>query len=437
MDWLKRYLPRGLYGRAALILLVPIVAIQLIVSAAFIQRYFEDVTEQMTSNLSIELAVVLARVEAAEDLAAALAEVKKLETDLSFEIALPYSGTIAPRRAFFDLSGIVVERSLRDDLPGLGAVDLGDDQKFVRFDVATKFGPMLVSFGRHRVSAANPHQLLVIMVLAGVLLTLVAYLFLRNQLRPIKRLARAAEAFGKGRNIAYQPSGALEVRAAGNAFLDMRNRIERQMEQRTLMLSGVSHDLRTPLTRMKLGLSMMEQSDETNALTSDVEDMEALIGAFLDFARGDVVENTQLVDPHDLARELVEDATRMGKSVALAPGSGEGMVPLRPMAVRRALDNLIGNATRYGTTALLSVALSERAIRFSVEDDGPGIPAEQREEALQPFARLEPGRNQNRGSGVGLGLSIAFDIARSHGGILRLGDSESLGGLKAELVLAR
>jgi two-component system osmolarity sensor histidine kinase EnvZ len=286
------------------------------------------------------------------------------------------------------------------------------------------------------VSASNPHQLLVNMVFFAGIMTVIAYLYLRNQLRPITRLARAAEAFGRGRHMDYRPAGAVEVRAAGNAFVDMRNRIERQIEQRTLMLSGVSHDLRTPLTRLKLALSMLDE-EERAPMAQDVEDMERLINEFLAFARGAQEGEPEPVDPVALVRQVVEDFQRGGKDVTLAMTEGAGEVLLRPGGIRRAVENLVGNAVRYGTRAEVSVLLTAKSLRIRVEDDGPGIPEAQREEALKPFARLDEARNQNLGTGVGLGLSIAMDIARAHGGTLRLGHSDRLGGLQADIVIGR
>jgi two-component system osmolarity sensor histidine kinase EnvZ len=203
------------------------------------------------------------------------------------------------------------------------------------------------------------------------------------------------------------------------------------------MLSGVSHDLRTPLTRLKLGLSMLDEDAEVAAMKRDIDDMERMLDAFLDFARMNALDDPAVVDAAAFARDAVADAARGGGAAVLAGVEGGGRVSLRPLAVRRALDNLIGNALRYGTRAEVSVSVMERAVRFTVEDDGPGIPAGQRELALRPFQRLDPARNQNRGSGVGLGLAIAADIARQHGGVLRLGESARLGGLRADLVIAR
>lgn len=434
----KSLLPRGLYGRAALILIVPIVTIQLVVSVTFIQRHFERVTEQLTGGVAAELQLLLDLAEAAGSLDAARAEVLRAAGPLEVEVALPAgdAAPVADRTELVDLSGRVVIRTLRAALPGLAPVDLVEGDGKVRLHLPTRWGEMAVVVNRARMSATNPHQLLVLMIATSILMTIIAYLFLSNQLRPIERLAGAAEAFGKGQVIPYSPRGATEVRAAGRAFLDMRARIERQIEQRTLMLSGVSHDLRTPLTRMRLGLSLLPEDEETRALLSDVAEMERLVDEFLSFARGDATEAVEAVDPLALVRHVVENAARMGKQVEMRAPEAVGQVMLRPQAVTRALENLVNNALRYGSRAVVTVAMGERWLRLVVEDDGPGIPAARRAEAVQPFSRLDAARDPNRGGGVGLGLSIAADIARSHGGELRLGESASLGGLRAEVLLA-
>jgi two-component system osmolarity sensor histidine kinase EnvZ len=275
-------------------------------------------------------------------------------------------------------------------------------------------------------------------------MTAVAFVYLRNQLRPITRLAAAAEAFGQGRVVPYRPAGAREVRAAGQAFLEMRARIERQIEQRTLMLSGISHDLRTPLTRLRLGLSMLQEGAAEPAdiadMTRDVAEMEALIDAFLQFARAEAeADAPEPADPAALAARAVDNARRAGGAVTLAPPppAARAPLPLRALAVERALGNLIANAVRYGERAEVSISAEGERLRLTVEDDGPGIPEPSRAEALRPFSRLDAARNQDRGTGVGLGLAIASEIARAHGGRLELSDSARLGGLRAELVLPR
>jgi len=436
-SWLKQYMPRGLYGRAAMILILPVITLQLLVSVVFIQRHFDGVTDQMTAAVSIELRFLQNIANQAPNRESAVEQIKnaaeQLEMSHGFPDAIPDIGNDKP---WSDLTGDKVAYVFAQKVPALKEVSLAD-RRMVTVWLETDKGPLELSFSRRRVSASNPHQLLVIMIVMGALMTTIAYFFLRNQLRPIKRMAAAAQAFGKGRIEKFSPTGAVEVRAAGTAFLDMRNRIERQSQSRTMMLSGISHDLRTPLTRLRLGLSMIDDA-ETEPLQRDVEDMQRLLDGFLDFARSEAADEPELVDPFELLQNAANDATRTGQDVDNITAEGQQqMVPLRRRAIRRALDNLIGNATRYGSRAIVHVSLTDRALVFSVEDDGPGIPAEQRAEAVRPFVRLDPSRNQDQGTGVGLGLAIVSDIARSHGGVLRLGSSESYGGLKAELVLAR
>lgn len=426
-QWLKRYMPRTLFGRAALILVLPVVTLQLVVSVVFVQRHFEGVTEQMSGELarSVNLAM-----NSLPD--STLSPVLGIRPVAIREIDLP----AVNQRRWYDFTGLVVIRELGAKVPGLERVALPDDREVILY-LRHEGDLYRAIVDRRRASATNAHQLFVNMVFFGALMTLIAFLYLRNQLRPITRLAEAAEAFGKGNVVRYSPSGATEVRAAGQAFLDMRDRIERHIEQRTMMLSGVSHDLRTPITRLRLGLSLLED-EEREPLERDVEEMQRLIDTFLDFARGDAADAlSEPTDPFDLVRRIVEDAQRSGQSVELGEMTGEGGTALlRPRALRRALENLVANAGRYAGHCRVSVCLTGGALRLRVEDDGPGIPPESRDSALRPFVRLDPARNQDRGSGVGLGLAIAADIARAHGGVLRLGESDSLGGLKAEIVIA-
>lgn len=434
MSVFQRILPRGLYGRAALILIVPIVALQLLFSTEFIQRFYEDVTGQMTQGVAIDLGFLLDQIEASDDIAEARARVVPLAEALEITLSIPAAPTapLEDRLPRIDLSGGTIISTLRDRLPSLVAVDLTGPNRLVLLRFDSHLGPVGAEVSRRRMSAANPHQLIVVMIFASILLTIIAYFFLRRQLRPITKLAEAAEEFGKGRTVEYRPRGAQEVRAAGRAFLDMRNRIERQIEQRTLMLSGVSHDLRTPLTRMRLALSLMPEDAEVAALQADVVQMERMVDEFLAFVRGDAMEGSQVTDAVALIREVVD---RAGVTLAAVDGTPEP-VELRPQAVARAVENLVSNAQRYGKRVEVRLIFLDRSLRIAVEDDGPGIPPDRREEAMRPFTRLDASRDPNR-AGVGLGLSIASDIAISHGGTLRLSQSATLGGLKAELVIAR
>jgi two-component system osmolarity sensor histidine kinase EnvZ len=437
--WLKRYMPRGIYGRAALILLLPVVILQLVVTVIFAQRNYEGVTTQMTTTVLREVALVsdVAADAPSPDRIGPLVDARLAPLEMRVVAIDPADLPAGSRRTWDDYSGRVMTRIFEDKLPGFRALDLTRSGR-VQLFTDTDLGPIQISFDRRRISAANPHQLFVYTFTFGFLMTLISFVYLRNQLRPIKRLARAAEAFGRGRHIPYSPAGAVELRAAGSAFLDMRARIERQIEQRTLMLSGVSHDLRTPLTRMRLGLSMLED-EEAGPLLQDVEEMQRMLDEFLDFAKGAAEGEPEKLDPHALLRAAVGEAQRAGRNVTLleAEGDGTGSVRLRKIAILRAVDNLISNAVRYGARAEVSVLLTDKTLRIRVEDDGPGIPEARRAEAVRPFSRLDPSRNQNKGSGVGLGLAIATDIARAHGGVLRLGTSEKMGGLRADIVIAR
>lgn len=436
-DYLKRYMPRGIYGRATLILLLPVVILQLVVTVIFAQRHFEGVTHQMTDTVMRELRLVMqvAGAEPTPEAAIAAVDTQLAPLEMAFAAVDP-SDAITARR-WYDYSGSVLTPRLSQMLDGVVGVDLRDD-KAVTVYVQSDLGLFSIGFDRRRISASNPHQMFVYTIFFGLILTFVARIYLRQQLRPIKRLARAAQAFGRGQHVPYTPAGAIELRAAGSAFLDMRHRIERHIEQRTLMLSGVSHDLRTPLTRLRLGLSMLED-DEAEPMLRDVADMQGMLDEFLSFAKGAAEGEPAAVDPHVMVADIVENVQRGGRDVALmaAEGDGQGAVVLREIAVRRAVDNLISNGVRYGARAEVSVMLTDKTLRIRVEDDGPGIPEAQREQATRPFTRLDPARNQDKGGGVGLGLAIAVDVARSHGGVLRLGISERLGGLRADIVIGR
>ncbi len=433
--WLKNYMPRSLYGRAALILISPVVTLQLVVSVVFIQRHFEGVTEQMSRGVALELRYLLDEMQGLPTQAGALNAVRDAIESLNYDFSYVSDAQLPAQdlRRWYDFSGIVVVRSLNENLQELRRVEMPDDRHiFVYTD--TKLGLLKIGFDRPRVSATNPHQLLVNMLFFGVLMTVISFFYLRNQLRPITRLGHVAEAFGRGQTLPYHASGAVEVRAAGNAFLAMRARIERQIEQRTMMLSGVSHDLRTPLTRLKLGLSMLEDEDR-EPLERDVEDMRRLLDEFLNFASGSAEGEQELSDPARLTQLAIEDAVRMEMAVKMLKAEAGPHVMLNPLSMRRALDNLIGNAVRYGTLAQVSVLRTEKTVTFRVEDDGPGLAEDLYGAAVKPFVRLDPARNQDKGTGVGLGLAITNDIARAHGGSLRFSKSDTLGGLRADIVI--
>ena len=290
---------------------------------------------------------------------------------------------------------------------------------------------------RSQTYASNSHIFLLWMVGSSVILLTVAILFLRNQIRPILRLADAADAFGKGRGIPddFRPRGAREVRQAALAFLQMRDRIKQHVEQRTTMLAGVSHDLRTVLTRFKLELALLEDTPETRALSSDVDEMQHMLEDYLAFAKGDGGEEAKPTNLKELLEEIVDDASIYASNIDLKirKSKGDIILPLKRQALKRAIMNLVTNAARFGDRIIIRVAPEGRWVRIEVDDDGPGIPEEERENVFRPFYRLDHARNQDEGNS-GLGLVIARDIAKSHGGEIALGES-SMGGLRAIISL--
>ena len=428
--WLKRYMPRSLFGRALLIMLLPMIGLQLVIGQVFIQRHFQSVTEQMAASVILELKFAIEQVARSEDPQAALDEIS-----VNLEMLLLLNPDSPPlpddRVVFFDLSGKTLIKALHRDIEQPLSVDLLSVPNRVALRIQLEKGQLEAVVARGRVTALNPHQLLVLMIFTSIILLVISIMFLRNQTRPINRLAEAAEAYGKGRDVPIHPAGASEVRRAALAFLSMRNKLERQVEQRTQMLSGVSHDLRTPLTRMKLAVELMEDGDE---LKPDIAEMEQMLDGFLAFARDNQTEAGQPVDPIALAREV---ALKCGDIPVIITQStaDKSNVVLRKDAITRALQNLIRNAQHYGETVRLSVNLSQKFLEYRIEDDGPGIPPEDVERALQPFSRLDEARGHH--AGVGLGLSITLDIARAHGGTLELGKSNDLGGLSAKMVIPR
>ncbi|MCC5970496.1 MAG: HAMP domain-containing protein [Pararhodobacter sp.] len=440
---LKSIMPRGLYWRAALILFVPVVTILLVVSVVFIQRHYEGVTRQMTGNFARTADYIRAQVEAQPDPQAAARRAEEMAAAFGMGVSIrpvPAPALTPDPVAFYDLNSRFAQAQLREALQGVTFVGVIDGAVRLRLESGEEL--LELTFPLTHVAARNPHQLLVVMLLSGVLMSLISFVFLKNQVRPIRRLALAAEAFGRGEVKPYYATGATEVRAAGRAFLQMRRRIERHIEQRTLMLSGVSHDLRTPLTRMKLGLSMLDHEPEARALLADVRQMEALIDRFLEFARADVSEEARPVDVPALLAERVAAVCRSGLMTTLQPCTSSGTDPLvmmlRPELFARALDNVLENARHYASRAEVRLDIGAETIVVIIEDDGPGIDRKQRADAVKPFVRLDTARGaSDRAAGAGLGLAIVADALRSHGGrlVLEQGQTPGLGGLEARLIL--
>ncbi len=437
-NFFPRILPASFYGRAVLILIIPIIVIQIVLSVVFIQRHYERVTAQMTTNILRDIHFLTARLNQTPEPEATLAEFADLIDILQIEIMLPEQASPIPAPPFvprFDLAGREIIRVLEKELPSLVAADLITRSGDLRMWVRSNHGVLELRLPRRLVTTSNPHQLLVIVFLASALMTLIAFQFLRLQIRPIRRLGAAAEAYGRGERVALRASGAREIRAAAHAFIDMRNRIERQRAQQKIMLSGVSHDMRTPLTRMRLILSMMPEDDDRAALEAEIADLDKRLTGFLDFTRGQMTENMTKTDPGALVEDLVARYQSAGYALTLRRAVDlPASLMADPDALSRALDNLISNALRHGQQADIHMDVAQGHLRISVDDDGPGIAPEDRERACEPFVRLDEARNADSG-GLGLGLAIVSEVARAHGGKLELARSPTRGGLRAILQL--
>jgi two-component system, OmpR family, osmolarity sensor histidine kinase EnvZ len=433
---LKKLMPRGLYGRSLIIIVAPMVLLQVVVSYVFLERHWQMVTEKLSSSVVSDIALLLearAAFPESEQSAPQLTALawEQLEMSVSFrpDESLPIQ---APEAGFS-----LLDQSLRSELEKrVGRpywLDTVSYPEYVDIRIQMPDGVMRVLPLRSRVYATNSHIFLVWMGGASLLLIAIAILFLRNQIRPIERLAVAAESFGKGRSSrAFKPSGALEVRRAAAAFLDMRERIQRQIDQRTAMLAGVSHDLRTPLTRFKLQIAMLGDGPDIDDLKTDVRDMEHMLEDYLAFAKGEEGEATQSVDLAELLNEARLDGQRHGHPIAIEAEAGITL-PLRRATFKRCLTNLIDNATRNADNVRLTLTSTKKTVTVFVDDNGEGIPDDQLEEVFRPFHRLDTARNLDN-AGTGLGLAIARDVARSHGGEIILSRSP-LGGLRAEITL--
>ncbi|RUO99482.1 ATP-binding protein [Hyphomicrobium sp.] len=433
-------LPKGLYARALLIIITPIVVLEGVIAFAFMERHWQAVTRRLSEATARDIAAVI---EIYGDMAKSegpqkIIDLARERLNLQMEV-LP-NGDLPPPgpKPFFRLLDRALSNELRKhvQLPfWINTVGDGNVEIRVKLDDAI----LRFVATRSQTYASNSHIFLLWMVGSSVILLTVAILFLRNQIRPILRLADAADAFGKGRGIPedFRPRGAREVRQAALAFLQMRDRIKQHVEQRTTMLAGVSHDLRTVLTRFKLELALLEDTPETRALSSDVDEMQHMLEDYLAFAKGDGGEEARPTNLKELLEEIVDDASIYGCSIELKirKSKGDIVLPLKRAALKRAIMNLVTNAARFGDRIIIRVAPEGRWVRIEVDDDGPGIPENERENVFRPFYRLDHARNQDEGNS-GLGLVIARDIAKSHGGEIALGES-SMGGLRAIISLPK
>jgi two-component system, OmpR family, osmolarity sensor histidine kinase EnvZ len=427
----KRFLPRGLFGRSLIIIIAPIVLLQAIIAYVFFERDLDTTTRRLARDVSADMALLVAMEDnnpspERERLRALSA--RQLNYRIQFLPGKDLPRYHGPLTSTIDVAlDDILEQRIGADRD-FRTARIGDDFE-IRLDVHD--GVLAVLVPRDRVTVSKPDLFILWMVGASTILIGIAILFLRNQVRPIERLARAADSFGKGRAVPdFKPYGALEVRRAAQAFITMRERIERHVSQRTEMLAGVSHDLKTPLTRLRLALALLPNDADTRLMRGDITEMEHMLDAYLAFARGEGGEESEVTDLGELVRDAAAAAAkaRQRDGVTVTAPS-DVAVSVKRAGLRRLLTNLIDNALKHGSEVAVTLIPGARTVLIVVEDNGPGIPEARREEAFRPFHRLDEGRNLQSG-GSGLGLAIARDIARAHGGELTL-DSSALGGLKA------
>ncbi|MFD0916370.1 ATP-binding protein [Pseudahrensia aquimaris] len=438
--WLSRVLadrmPTGLFGRSLIIIVAPMILLQAVMTFVFMERHWQSVTDRLSTAVVRDIAALVDVIETyPQD--TELETVRRIASErLALQMTILPNEDLPPPapKPFFSILDTALSEQITRQLKRPFWIDTVGNSGLL--EIRIKLGDDVIRFfvRRSQASASNTHIFLLWMVGAAFVLLTIAVLFLRNQIRPIQRLADAADRFGRGQPVPedFRPRGAAEVRRATVSFLEMRERVERSIEQRTAMLAGVSHDLRTVLTRFRLQLALVPQSRETEALTEDVNDMQNMLQGYLDFARGDTGEEAMDVSLTEMLARFEGEAETSGKTWS-SDFSGDPTIHVRPTAFSRVLSNVVSNAFRYADTVKVHGFRNKKWLFLHFDDNGPGIAEGSREAVFRPFVRLDEARNLDE-SGTGLGLSIARDIVHRHGGQIELDDSP-LGGLRVTLRL--
>jgi two-component system, OmpR family, osmolarity sensor histidine kinase EnvZ len=435
--WFKRVLPRSLFGRSLIIIVLPLVLAQLIATWIFYDRHWDTVQRRFATSVAGDVALMLDTMRYVDEseLPSLFAQASA-STELYYMFRPEETLPTESRETGYSQIEEQLAAALHERVGLPFRIDADFDPRDVLISIELQDGVLQVAAPRKRLFTPTTYIFVLWMAGSSLVLLAIASIFMRNQVRALRRLAAAAEGFGKGRDAPdFRPEGATEVRQAASAFLKMRDRIQRQITQRTEMLAGVSHDLRTPLTRMRLALELLGNKEPTvGELKADVMAMERMVQGYLDFARGEGPEQPRDVDLVLLIEEVAAALRREGAAVSLALPE-ELVLPLRPDAMRRCLANLLGNARRFASHIWVTALPLRQGVDVLIDDDGSGIPPAERENVFRPFFRLDASRNAMTG-GVGLGLTIARDVARGHGGELTLEDSPQ-GGLRVRLHLPR
>lgn len=436
--WYKKFLPRALFARTILIIVIPVVLMQIIAAWIFYNNHWNAITDQQVHSVVAEIGMVIDQVKEYDTPEARIAIFASARNRTDFFITYQPDGVLGNPTTHLFWDPFLIKKlntALQSRISYPFRVNPNFANKWIEIYIALPDGGILETMvPLDRIYTPTTHIFLLWLFGSSIALFTISILFMRNQIRPIRRLAIAAEKFGKGRDVQeFKLEGATEVRQAAMAFLNMRARIQKQIEQRTELLAGVSHDLRTPLTRMKLQFSLWEDNQDVKDLRNDIREMEALIQAYLDFASGDKDEAEIATPFSEMLEDIANNAKRSGLDVTTNIEKNITL-PLRPIEMRRCINNLISNARRYGNGKVwISAQKRIRRIEITIEDNGKGIKDDDAENVFKPFIRLEESRNQDTG-GIGLGLSIARDIARRHGGEITLTHSPHKG-LKAIITL--
>ena len=432
---IKKILPKSLLGRTLLIIVTPLVLLQLVSATVFYESHWTKVSRSMARSLAGDISALIELLHQDHSPQGITAIRELAANNMGLVVTLEKNKILAnvPEKKSVSIVDKMFVRSLKNLVQRPFKIDNKSLDNHLIVSIQLQEGVFEVILNRKRLFSSTTYIFVLWMVGTSMILFGVATIFMRNQVKPIRRLAAAADELGKGRDAPnLKPEGAREIRQAAAAFIAMRDRIQRQITQRTDMLAGVSHDLRTPLTRMKLQLEMVKDNSDTRALKDDVAEMEHMVEGYLAFARGEGFETPKPTNIAHVLGDVVVLAKRRGTEVDLHT-EGQFVVPVRQNAFKRCINNLLDNAGRYATHVSIITSKRGDAIEITVDDDGPGIPEHLRDEAFKPFFRLDESRNPETG-GVGLGLTIARDIIRGHGGDIILGDSPS-GGLRARLTL--
>lgn len=430
--WFIRRMPKRLYARSLIIIIAPMVLLQSVIAYVFMERHWQMVTERLSMAVVHDISAIIDIIETypQDDNYNNIIRIAQQRMGLNISILPPDSLPPPGPKPFFAILDYFLSEEITKQINRPFWIDTVGDSNLVEIRIRLEDKVLRVFATRSQTYASNTGIFLSWMVGTALVLLIIAIFFLRNQIRPIQQLAEAAESFGKGRPLpkGFEPRGADEVRRAGIAFLRMRERIERQIDQRTTMLSGVSHDLRTILTRFKLQLALAGNDFDSGPLEQDIADMQNMLEGYLAFARGEGAEEVGELDLTQLMVKFSEEAQLRERGFSYAI-QGNPVAHVRPGAFSRLVSNLVSNAFRYAENVHVNIRHGKETLVITIDDDGPGIPKSKREEVFKPFFRLDEARNQDE-SGTGLGLSIARDIARSHGGDVRLGKSPQ-GGLRA------